>query len=160
MQGANVLTNGGESNYHALQFEVTRRTRHGLQGQFSYTFGKSLSNTAGDSQTGLEPLLDNDNPQLEWARSPYDMRHVFKANYYYELPFGKGKQWSGNAITNARPGQLGGQRHLELPGRLALLGALHLRHAEPPGAFQRHQHGVGQRHDARSTGAADGRACS
>ena len=28
------------------------------------------------------------------------MRHVFKANYYYELPFGKGKRWSGNSLTN------------------------------------------------------------
>ena len=26
---------------------------------------------------------------------------MFKANYYYELPFGKGKKWSGNALTNA-----------------------------------------------------------
>jgi len=101
VQGANILLNGGESNYHALQFEVTRRTRSGLQGQFSYTFGKSLSNTAGDGQTGLEPLLDNNNPQLEWARSPYDLRHVLKANYYYELPYGKGKKWSGNSVLNA-----------------------------------------------------------
>ena len=101
VQGANVVTNGGVSTYHALQIEVTKRTRHGLQGQFSYTFGKSLSNTAGDSQTGLEPNLDNANPQLEWARSPYDIRHAFKANYYYELPFGKGMKWSGNRVTNA-----------------------------------------------------------
>jgi hypothetical protein len=100
VQGANVVTNGGESTYHAVQFEVTRRTRNGLQGQFSYTFGKSLSNTAGDSQTGLEPLLDNNNPKLEWARSPYDVRHAFKANYSYELPFGVGKRWSGNKVTN------------------------------------------------------------
>jgi Carboxypeptidase regulatory-like domain len=101
VQGANVLTNGGQSNYHALQIEVIRRTRHGLQEQFSYTFGKSLSNTTGDAQTGFEPALDNNNPQLEWARSPYDTRHVFKANYYYELPFGKGMRWKGNAVTNA-----------------------------------------------------------
>ncbi|MEO8370631.1 MAG: TonB-dependent receptor [Candidatus Solibacter sp.] len=101
VQGANVLTNGGQSNYHALQVEVTRRTRHGLQGQFSYTFGKSLSNTSGDGQTGFEPALDNNNPQLEWARTPYDTRLAFKANYYYELPYGKGKKWSGNAIANA-----------------------------------------------------------
>jgi hypothetical protein len=100
VQGANVLTNGGDSSYHALQLEVTRRTRSGLQGQFSYTFGKSLSNTSGDSQTDFEPLLDNANPQLERARTPYDIRHAFKANYSYELPFGKGKRWSGNAITN------------------------------------------------------------
>ena len=48
VQGANVVTNGGISTYHALQVEVTRRTRSGLQVQFSYTFGKSLSNTTGD----------------------------------------------------------------------------------------------------------------
>jgi hypothetical protein len=100
VQGANVLTNGGQSNYHALQLEVTRRTRSGLQGQFSYTYGKSLSNTAGDANGGLEPLLDNANPSLEWARSPYDLRHVFKANYTYELPYGKGKHWSGNKVMN------------------------------------------------------------
>src|SRR5262249_17935 len=40
-QGARVVANGGSSNYHAAQVEVTRRTRAGLQGQFSYTFGKS-----------------------------------------------------------------------------------------------------------------------
>ena len=45
-------------------------------------------------------LLDNNNPNLEWARSPYDLRHVFKANYYYELPYGKGKHWSGNKVMN------------------------------------------------------------
>jgi hypothetical protein len=101
VQGANVVINGGISTYHALQLEVTRRTRHGLQGQFSYTYGKSLSNTAGDSQSGLEPLLDNANPQQEWARSPYDLRHVFKANYYYELPFGKGHKYTGNSVTRA-----------------------------------------------------------
>ncbi len=100
VQGANVVVNGGISTYHALQVEVTRRTRHGLQGQFSYTYGKSLSNTSGDGQTGFEPLLDNANPQQEWARSPYDLRHVFKANYYYELPFGKGQRWSGNRVVN------------------------------------------------------------
>ena len=105
VQGAHVVTNGGASNYHALQLEVTRRTRAGLQGQFSYTFGKSLCNTAGDQQRANEPLLDNNNPSLEWARSPYDLRHVFKANYYYELPYGKGKHWSGNRVMN---GVLGG----------------------------------------------------
>jgi len=100
IQSAYNLVNGGYSSYHALQAEVTRRTRSGLQAQFSYTFGKALSNTAGDSQTGAEPLLDNNNPGLEKSRSPYDLTHTFKANYYYELPYGKGKRWSGNPVMN------------------------------------------------------------
>jgi hypothetical protein len=100
IQSAYNLVNGGYSSYHALQAEVTKRTRSGLQAQFSYTFGKSLSNTAGDSQTGAEPLLDNANPNLEYARSPYDLTHTFKANYYYELPYGKGRAHSGGAFMN------------------------------------------------------------
>ncbi len=100
VQGANVIVNSGMSIYHALQLEATKRTRSGLQAQFSYTYGKSLSNTTGDAQTNFEPLLDNNNPSLEYAPSPFDVRHSFKANYYYELPFGKGKRWSGNSLTN------------------------------------------------------------
>ncbi|MBZ5727529.1 MAG: TonB-dependent receptor [Acidobacteriia bacterium] len=100
VQNAYVVTNGGYSTYHGLQAEVTKRTKSGLQAQFSYTYGKSLSNTTGDSQSGAEALLDNANPSLEYARSPFDLRHVFKANYYYELPYGKGKKWSGNKFMN------------------------------------------------------------
>ena len=101
VQGGNVVTNSGHSTYNGLQLDVTKRTRSGLQAQFNYTFSKALSNTAGDSQTNLEPLLDNANPSLENARTPSDLRHVFNANYYYELPYGKGKRWSGNTFMNA-----------------------------------------------------------
>ena len=104
VQGANAIVNSGSSIFHSVQFEATKRTRAGLQVQFSYTFGKGLSNQSGDAQTNFEPLLDNANPNLEWARTPYDIRHVIKANYYYELPFGKGKKWSGGRIMNAVAG--------------------------------------------------------
>ena len=100
-QSALVLTNGGSSTYHGLQTELNHRTHSGNQIQLSYTFSKSLSNTTGDLQTGAEPLLDNNNPSLEYARSPYDVKHSLKANYYYMLPFGKGKRWEGNRYTNA-----------------------------------------------------------
>jgi hypothetical protein len=101
VQGANLINNSGMSIYHALQLEASKRTRSGLQVQFSYTFSKDLSNAGGDAQTNFEPLLDNKNPGLEYVRAPYDMKHSFKANYYYELPYGKGKKWSGNRVTNA-----------------------------------------------------------
>src|SRR5262249_53082205 len=50
------------------------------------------------------PLLDNDNPGLEKARSPYDIRHAFRSNFYYELPFGAGKRWSLHGLPNALAG--------------------------------------------------------
>jgi hypothetical protein len=98
--GANVVTNSGSSYYHALQIDIRRRTRAGLQYQFSYSFSKDLSNTAGDNQTNLEPLLDNANASLEKARSPLDITHSFKANFLYELPFGRGKKWQGGRVMN------------------------------------------------------------
>ena len=101
VQGANLITNQGMSVYHGLQVEATKRTRSGLQVQFGYTFSKDLSNTSGDAQTDFEPLLDNNNPNLEYTRSPYDLKHSFKANYYYELPYGKNKHWNGNKFENA-----------------------------------------------------------
>jgi hypothetical protein len=70
VQGANLINNTGMSIYHGLQTEVTKRTGNGLQLQFSYTFSKDLSNTSGDARTGFEPLLDNNNPGLEYTRSP------------------------------------------------------------------------------------------
>ena len=98
--GANDVANGGDSHYHSLQLEMRKRTRAGLQFQFSYVFSKALGNTAGDANTNLEPYLDINNPSLENSRSPYDITHVFKANYYYELPFGEGKKWHGNRAMN------------------------------------------------------------
>lgn len=60
----------------------------------------ALANVSGDGQNNFEPLMDNVNPALGWAPTPYDVRHAFKENYYYELPFGAGKRWSGSAVMN------------------------------------------------------------
>lgn len=70
-----------------------------FRAQFNYTFGKGLANAAGNSATNNEALLDNNNPSLEYARTPFDLRHVFKANWHYALPFGKGKRWGGWAVS-------------------------------------------------------------
>jgi hypothetical protein len=102
--GANVVNNSGGSTYNGLQLEMRKRTRAGLQFQFNYTFSKALSNMAGDNQTQLEPLLDLNNPSLEKARSPYDVTHAFRSNFYYELPFGAGKKWGLRGFANALAG--------------------------------------------------------
>jgi hypothetical protein len=99
--GANIVNNSGSSTYNGLQLEMRKRTRAGLQMQFNYTFSKDLSNMAGDYQFQLEPLLDNNNPGLEKSRSPYDITHAFRSNFYYELPFGAGKHWNLRGIANA-----------------------------------------------------------
>ncbi|HYZ86480.1 MAG TPA: hypothetical protein VE621_18845, partial [Bryobacteraceae bacterium] len=97
---ANTISNSGYSLYNALQLDVRRRLRAGMQVQANYTFSKVLSNTIGNDQARFEPFLDINNPSLENARAPFDIRHIIKANYVVELPFGAGRRWSGNRFTN------------------------------------------------------------
>ncbi len=89
--GTNMITNYSNSNYHALQMEARRQVRSGLIFQVNYTYSKVLSDAFGDAQHRFEPFLDNDNPKIERARSPYDLTHVLKGNWVYELPMGDGR---------------------------------------------------------------------
>jgi hypothetical protein len=98
--GAMVDGNGGSATYNALQLEIRRRTRAGLLYQFNYTFSKAMSNMFGDTGDADEPQLDNNNPGLEKSREPFDITQSFKANFYYELPYGPGKRWHGGKAMN------------------------------------------------------------
>ncbi len=95
--GANLFTNYSNSTYNALQFEVRRRTRRGLQLQGNYTYSKVLSDALGDTQTRFEAFLDINNPKIERARAPFDLTHVINANWIYDLPLGEGHR------LNSRP---------------------------------------------------------
>jgi hypothetical protein len=90
--GLNVMTNYSNASYNAFQVDYTRRFRD-TQFQANYVFAKVMSDTAGDSQTQFEPFLDINNGPLERARTPYDVTHALKGNFFYELPWGKGKKW-------------------------------------------------------------------
>lgn len=92
--GANVIGSGGNSTYNALQFDVRRRMSRSLQLQANYTYGKVLSDTAGDDQNRFEPFLDLSNKAPERARPTFDITHAIKMNSSYALPFGKGQRWS------------------------------------------------------------------
>ncbi len=88
----NVMTNYSNSSYNALQFEVRRRVRSGLNIQGNYTWSKVLSDSLGDGQARFDPFLDNSNPALERARAPFDLTHALKGNFVYDLPFGPGRR--------------------------------------------------------------------
>ena len=98
--GGNMIANYSNSSYNALQADVRRRYRNGLQLQVNYTWSKVLSDALGDQQTRFEPFLDIRNAQGERARTPYDLTHVLHANGTYELPFGSGHTLlSGNRVV-------------------------------------------------------------
>jgi hypothetical protein len=127
-QSVTLTTNDVDTGYDALQLEFRRRLSAGLLLQMSYTWSKSLTNFYASSQSSLgQPLtLRRDlNEPLEHYRAPQDITHSFKANWIYELPFGRGRwlmsdangwsdhlvggwEWHGTArIQSGRPFALG-----------------------------------------------------
>jgi hypothetical protein len=80
-----ISTNtGGSTYYNALQVELRRRLSRGLLVQGNYTFARSLE-TFGTTIRAMNS---------DKGASPYDIRHAFKVNYVYELPFGAGRGWN------------------------------------------------------------------
>lgn len=97
-----MLTNYSMSSYNAFQLDYTRRFSRGFSWQANYVFAMSLSDSSGDNQSNFEAFLDIDNAKLEKSRTPFDLRHAFKTNFTYDLPFGQGRRWAGspNAIVS------------------------------------------------------------
>ena len=81
-QFGSVALNGnfGNSSYNALETRLTKRMSHGLSGQFSYTFSKTLGDTA---------IRDPRNRQLSKGIQGIDRPQIFKAYLFYDVPFGK-----------------------------------------------------------------------
>jgi hypothetical protein len=95
--GSYLVTNGGNSTYNALQVEVRRRLSNGLLAQSSYVWSKSLSNMQASSSTVLSQPTTLRSNSLDKGPSPWDIRHGFKLNFIYELPFGPGRRLLASA---------------------------------------------------------------
>jgi hypothetical protein len=80
-----LQTNGEGSWYNGMVVEVRRRLANGLLVQGSYTWSRSLE-TFGESIRNI---------QQHKATSEFDIRHAFKMDYIYELPFGSGRRFQG-----------------------------------------------------------------
>jgi len=92
-----------------LTIEFRRRFATGLLVQGRYSFGKALSNTFASSSSVFDQPFTMRNLHLGKGVTPFDIRHGIKANFIYELPVGKGKDFMGNAggLLNALVGGWG-----------------------------------------------------
>lgn len=100
-----VVTNNypaqGSSTYHSLQLTVRKRAAAGLNFIGAYTFSKTLtdSDTALYYPTGGFGVFnfgqDFYNRRAEKSLAAFDLPHVLKLTWIYDLPFGRGKRWVG-----------------------------------------------------------------
>ena len=87
------------SNYNSLQVTLEKRATHDLQFQASYTYSHALDDASSASLGSLNngDFRDQRYPMLEYGNADFDIRHRFVMSYAYNLPFGKGKAFGGNA---------------------------------------------------------------
>jgi hypothetical protein len=86
----------GHSSYHAMVLRATRRFSNGLAFEWNYTFSKIITD-ADDYNEGDGTTQDQYNRRNEKSIGEFDLTHVGKFSTVYELPFGKGKKFAGNA---------------------------------------------------------------
>lgn len=94
--GSFPFGNFTHTTYNGLQIEMRRKPVKGLQFNGSYTFSKSLSNYYGDSSVSFAGFSTLRNTARDKGPSPWDLKHQFKLQLIYELPFGPGHKWSSS----------------------------------------------------------------
>lgn len=99
------LETNGTSSYNALQARLQRNYANGLSAMVSYTFGRSIDDGTGGSDSGSDSskaLPQNSyNLRAERGLSDFDVRHRLVISPVYELPFGHHKTFftSGPVAT-------------------------------------------------------------
>jgi Carboxypeptidase regulatory-like domain len=93
----------GFSDYHALNATLTHRGR-GLLGSVAYTWAKSTDSKSAAAglgrQTetaGWQGFLNNHDVARDHGLSGFDVAHRLVASFVWNLPFGKGERFGGDA---------------------------------------------------------------
>ena len=92
------ISNQGSSSYNGLLLSLRKRFSQGLQFDFNYTWSHAIDNGSSVVNTVAGGLVcDLRNLRVCRGDSDFDIRHLFNANFIYELPFGRGRRFGANS---------------------------------------------------------------
>ncbi len=100
--GASYAATAGMSAYHSLQTKLEKQFSNGLSFLFTYTFSKTMTD-AGDLLNGgpgsqfRAPNVPGLGIPFDYGLADFDIRNVFHISGQYDLPFGHGKRFMGDA---------------------------------------------------------------
>ena len=91
---ADLIHNGGFTNYNALQLELRRPLRNGVMGQVNYTLAQQPRRIPpGTSRSASSRSSTTPGRSSTKGGSQFHVTHVMNANLIAELPFGEGRRW-------------------------------------------------------------------
>lgn len=106
--GSFVVDNSTNTSYDSGVIEVRRRLSSGLRIGANYVWSKGLSNAYQSSSVVFAnfPTLKEGGRDLANNVQAFDIRHNFKLDVTYDLPFGKGKTFfsGANGVVNSLVG--------------------------------------------------------
>jgi hypothetical protein len=92
-----VVANMGRSEYHGMLLSLQKRFSRGFEFEVNYTYSDSKDNQSSITSTSTGGFLcDITDTSRCWGASDFDVRHLFNANYIWEIPFGRGRQIGGS----------------------------------------------------------------
>ena len=102
-QNIDVRGEDGVSSYHGLLTTFQVNNWHGLLVRANYTWSHAINDGSAGGGSGNTPQ-NVACRSCEKGNSDYDARHVFTANFAYQIPFGRkhwygGWQWSGTSTA-------------------------------------------------------------
>jgi hypothetical protein len=87
-------TNLGNSTYHSMNVQITKRLSHGLTSQTAYTWSRTLGEASDDGQAAY---LNPRNRSLNKTLLSFHRTQSFRSNGTFELPFGPGRPFLSSA---------------------------------------------------------------
>jgi hypothetical protein len=98
-------TNTSASNYDGLLMTLHKKYSQGLQFDLNYTYSHSIDNLSAIANNVFGEnanfsggiLCDALNPRACRGNSDFDITHIISGDGIYDLPFGRGKRFLGDA---------------------------------------------------------------
>jgi len=91
--GVTVNGNGGNSTYHSMVAQITKRLSSGFTTQTSYTWSRGIGFDGDDDDSNYRDIY---NQNIEKTLLDFHRTHAFRTNGTFQLPFGPGKALLGN----------------------------------------------------------------
>lgn len=98
--GMSMWTNAGYANFNGMTLSLRKPLSNNVSFDFNYTLSHSMDNggaaeAGGGSAGGI--MLNPYDFDAFYGDSDFDVRHNINSNVMFELPFGRGKAFLGNA---------------------------------------------------------------